>query len=62
MPCTCTASRPKKKPGVRERDISGLVDGGIYMSEARSYNDTPLCVAEGRQDVEAGFVPGGRGR
>ena len=39
----CPASRPKKEPRVDDRDISGLMDGGADMSEARSWSDTPEC-------------------
>ena len=28
------------------------------MSEARSWSDTPLCVADGRQDKAVVFAPG----
>ena len=35
-PYACPASRPKKEPRVSDKDISGLMDGGAYMSEARS--------------------------
>ena len=29
------ALRPRKQTGVRNRDINGLMDGGVYMSTAR---------------------------
>ena len=32
------------------------------MSEARSWSDTLPCGAEGRQDMAAGFTPGGKER
>ena len=32
-------------------NISGLMDGGAYMFEARSWSNTPQCTAEGRQDM-----------
>ena len=44
--CACPASRPKKKPRAQDRDISGLMDVGSYMSEARSWSDTSLCVVD----------------
>ena len=44
--CACPSLRPKKEPGVSDRDINGLTDGGAYMSEARSWVDTPLCAVE----------------
>ena len=37
--CACPASRPKKKPGVSDKDINGLMDGGAYTSEARSWSN-----------------------
>ena len=60
LPCACPASRQEKKPGVRDgrRDISGLMDGGSYMSEARSWCDTSPCVVDGRQDMAAVFILG----
>ena len=61
-PCTCPASRLKKKPRVSNRDINSLMDWGAYTSEARSWSDTPLCVAEGRQDLAAVLAPQGEGR
>ena len=44
------------------RDISVLMDGGAYMSEARSWRDTPPCLVNGRQDLVAVFTPGKKGR
>ena len=35
------------------------MDGGVYMSEARSWRDTPLLAVNDGQDVAAGFAPGG---
>ena len=32
------------------------------MSEIRSWSDTPLCVAEGRQDMAQDLLPEGGGR
>ena len=57
--CTCPALRPKKELRVSDRDISGLMDGGAYMSEARSWSDTPLCAAHSGQDMAAVSTPGG---
>ena len=51
--CTCLASRLKKEAGVSYRDISDLMGWGAYMSEARSWSNTPLCAAEGKQDMAA---------
>ena len=56
-PCTCPASRRKKEHGVSNRDFSGLMDRGIYMSEARSWSDTPTV--DNGQDVAVVFAPGG---
>ena len=55
--CACPASRPKKEPRAQDRD-SGLLDGGSYMSEARSWSDTSPCVADGGQDMAAVFALG----
>ena len=68
--CVCPALRPKKEPGVRNRDVSGLADGGADLSEARSWSDTPACVvdggqdkaADGGQDMAASFSPPRKGR
>ena len=38
------------------------MDGGAYMSEARSWRDTPSRVVNGRQDMVAVFTPGEKGR
>ena len=59
-PCACPASRLKKELRDSDRDINGLMDAGAYMSEARSWSDTPLCAADSGQDMAAVFVPGGR--
>ena len=56
--CTCPPSRLEKEPGVSNRDIKGLMDGGAYMSEATSWSDTPPCVANGEQDMAAVFALG----
>ena len=54
---TFTASKPKSKFGVSNRDTSGLMDGGVYRSEASFWRDTPLCAVDSGQDVVAGFAP-----
>ena len=54
--CTLQAYKPwifpasslKKEPGVSNRDLSGLMEGGSYMSEARCWRDTPPCVTNSR--------------
>ena len=56
--CFCPASRLKKVPRVSDRDLSGLMDGGSYRSEARAWSDTPLCVVHSGQDVAAAFAMG----
>ena len=38
------------------------MDEGAYMYEARSWNNTPLCVAESGQDLAVVFAPRGKGR
>lgn len=43
--------RLKKEPGVGDRDVNGLMDGGVHAAEASSCSDIPPCVAEGRQDI-----------
>ena len=59
--CACPASRLKKEPRVSDRDINGLMDGGAYMLEARSWSNTPPCAADHGQDLVAVFVSGGGG-
>ena len=46
----------QKEPRGSNRDISGLVDGGAYMSEARSWSNSLLCAVDSRQDLAAGFA------
>ena len=55
-PYTCQASRLKREPGVSSRDISGLLDGGSYPSDARSWSDFPLFAAASGQDTVAVFT------
>ena len=57
MVCTLSASSPKKDPMVSDRDIDGLIVGGAYMSIARSWNCTPPCAADRRQDMAVVFIP-----
>ena len=40
------------------REINGLMYGGAYTSEARSWSDTPLYAANGQQDMEPVLAPG----
>ena len=58
-PSKTWASRPKKVPRDSNRDISGLTDGGSYVSEARSWSDTSVCVVNSRQR-KAGIFPSRR--
>ena len=63
--CTCPALSLKKEPGVSNRDLSGLMNGEAYTSEARSWSNIPpyvLWMVAGRQDVEAVFAPREKGR
>ena len=56
---SCPASRLKKIPGVSNRDISGLMDRGAYMSEAGSRSEILTCVARGRAGHSSAlFSPG----
>ena len=59
--CACSTSRLKKEPGVSNRDINGLKDGGVYTSGARSWSDTPPCVEHSREDM-AVSAPKGKER
>lgn len=52
----CPASRLKRNPRVNKGNISGLIDGGIYLSEARSRRDILPCVVHSRQDVVVVFT------
>lgn len=56
--CSCSASRLKKEPRGSDRDLSGLMDGGSYRSEARAWRDSPPCVVHSGQDVAAAFAMG----
>ena len=57
--CTCPVSKPKKEPGVSNRDIGGFMDGGAYLSEARSWR-TPQSLQQmaGWTGQQAVFTPG----
>ena len=47
--CACPTSKPKKEPGVSNRDVRGVMDRGAYTSEARSWSDTPtVCGGRGK--------------
>ena len=47
--CTYSATRSQKGSSVSDRDTNSLMDGRAYRSEARSWSDTLLCVADSRQ-------------
>ena len=47
-PCTWPTSGAKKEPRVSNRGSHGLMDGGSYMSEARSHRDTTVRWRAGR--------------
>ena len=58
--------RPRKEPRVSNRDISGLMDGGAYMSEAKVLERHPtVCSGQGGGMVGRTWwqssLPGGRG-
>ena len=57
-PCACPASTLKKQTGVSDRDISGSMDEGPYMPEARSWSDS---AADNEQDMAAVFAGCGGG-
>ena len=46
----------EKEPGVRDRDVNGLTEGGAYLSDVKSWSNTPPCVVHGRQDMVAVFA------
>ena len=60
--CTCPSSRPKKEPGVNNRDTHGLMDQGPYMSEARAWSHN-LYVWQmvGKTGGQSLLLGGGRG-
>ena len=62
-PCIHLTSRPKEEPRVRDRDTDDLMDGRagcgvICKPEARSWSDTPSCMADSRENKAAGFSLG----
>lgn len=50
--CARPASRRKSPEPVR--DINGLMDGGAYTSEARTWSDSLLCAANSGQNTGHG--------
>lgn len=55
------ASRTKKEPKVSNKDIRGLMGGGSYRSETRSWSDTLPRVADGGQAIAVAFATMERG-
>lgn len=55
-PCTGSASRPKKEPRDKDRDMSDLMDGESSLST--SWRDTIPRSADSRQGVAAVFPTG----
>lgn len=45
----------EKEPELGDRDINGLTEGGAYLSDTRSWSNTPLCAVHGRWDMTAVF-------
>ena len=41
------------------RDVSGLMEGGSYTPETKSWSDTLPCVTDGRQDTRQASLLGG---
>lgn len=41
----------------QQQRTNGLMDGGVYRSEASFWRDTPLCAVDSGQDMVAGFAP-----
>ena len=56
--CTCPVLRPKKDPGVSNRDISGLMDRG-KLTRLKQH---PTVCGDGGQDTVAVLTPGGKKR
>lgn len=51
--------KTEKRLRVSDRDLSGLMDGRSYLSEAWSWSDTPLCAVDGGQDIAAAVLATG---
>ena len=55
--------KTKQETGVSNRDITSLMDGGTYTSEARPWSDTTPYVVHCWQEVHGGTGrDGGTGR
>jgi hypothetical protein len=52
--------KTKKETGVSNRDITSLMDGGTYTSEARSWSNTTPYVVHWWQEVHGGRLCPGR--
>ena len=52
----------QRKSPDSNRDISGLIDGQAYMSEAKSSSKTPPCVMDGGQDMVEVIAPKWKGK
>ena len=62
-PCNCPGARPKKEPRDSDRDFSDGLNRVSYASKAKSWSNTPPCIADGEQDTAAVFeIQQGEGR
>lgn len=52
----------ERKSQVSDRNITDLLDEGSYMSKARSWTNTLLCVADGGKDMAVVYTTRRRGR
>lgn len=50
----------KRDPSISDEGISGLMNEESYMSEAMSWSNTSLCMANDGKDMAAVFTPGGK--
>ena len=50
----------EEEPGDSDRDINGLIDGGILPKV--SWSNTPPCAADSEQEIAAVFTTWGRRR
>lgn len=50
----------KRDPSISDEGISGLMNEESYMSEAMSWSNTSLCMANDGKDMAAIFTPGGK--
>ena len=62
-PCNCPAARRQKEPRDSDRDFSDGLNRVSYASKAKSWSNTPPCIADGEQDTAAVFeIQQGEGR